>query len=515
MLDIDIQTGFMIVAASLFAAMSVLYLPGLLRRRPAKPPVPVLADLSGRTIFLFSDTVLQGATSNGLRLLGDRPTAETAWALLVEKLTDSGTDHAHALARLRKDGEEFDLTRKDGGTIQGRVEHDLLKIEMTDPPRPPKPPSVEQLAMDRQSQESKFLRDLSEYSPMLIWRQDETGKVTWANRPYRAALVKVSPAQPVSRPLFKTGEGATMRRQALQLLGSDQRQWFEVTSHILADGTGLYYALHADPVVRAEEALREFVQTLTKTFAHLPIGLAIFDKERHLALFNPALSELTSLSPEFLAGRPTLETCLNQLRDRRRIPEPSNFKSWKQQMSDLIRDAEEGTYEENWPLANGQTYRVTGRPHPEGAVAFLIEDITPALSLARRFRSELDLYQSCLDIQPFGMAVFSADGELEITSQGYADLWGVDPSEMLMRPRLLEVVEHWQARSEPSPLLAELRRFALNGGRRPRLQGSLTLKSGQVVTVSTFPLARGALQCRFEEVAATKPKIPAGEVATA
>ena len=44
--------------------------------------------------------------------------------------------------------------------------------------------------------------------------------------------------------------------------------------------------------MQAETALRGFMQTLAKTFAHLPTGLAIFDQHRQLALFNPALAPL-------------------------------------------------------------------------------------------------------------------------------------------------------------------------------------------------------------------------------
>jgi PAS domain-containing protein len=52
-------------------------------------------------------------------------------------------------------------------------------------------------------------------------------------------------------------------------------------------------------IVRAQQAQKNFVQTLTKTFATLSIGLAIFDRNRQLMLFNPALIDLTALPPIF------------------------------------------------------------------------------------------------------------------------------------------------------------------------------------------------------------------------
>jgi hypothetical protein len=59
-------------------------------------------------------------------------------------------------------------------------------------------------------------------------------------------------------------------------------------------------------IVRAQQAQKNFVQTLTKTFATLAIGLAIFDRNRQLMLFNPALIDLPALPADFLSARPNL-----------------------------------------------------------------------------------------------------------------------------------------------------------------------------------------------------------------
>src|SRR5690606_35316347 len=108
--------------------------------------------------------------------------------------------------------------------------------------------------------------------------------------------------------------------------------WYDCHSHQVGDQT-MMFALPADAAVRAERSLREFVQTLTKTFADLPIGLAIFDRQRHLQLFNPALIDLTNLPTGFLTARPTLFDLLDKLRELRMVPEPKDFRSWRQRMS--------------------------------------------------------------------------------------------------------------------------------------------------------------------------------------
>ena len=126
----------------------------------------------------------------------------------------------------------------------------------------------------------------------------------------------------------------------------------------------------------AEASLRRFVETLTETFAHLPIGLAVFDKNRRLGLFNPALTELVKIDAVWLAGRPSLRDFLERLRETRQMPEQKDFASWRRKLSELEEGAREGTYEESWQLPSGKIFRVTGRPHPQGALAFLFEDIS-------------------------------------------------------------------------------------------------------------------------------------------
>lgn len=63
------------------------------------------------------------------------------------------------------------------------------------------------------------------------------------------------------------------------------------------------------------------------------------------------------------------------------LPEPEDYKAWRVEFAVLEKAAASGQYEETQALLNGQTYRVTGRPHPDGTVAFLMEDICAEMSL--------------------------------------------------------------------------------------------------------------------------------------
>ena len=83
------------------------------------------------------------------------------------------------------------------------------------------------------------------------------------------------------------------------------------------------------------------------------------------------------------------------------VPEPKDYRSWSNQMNSLEAAAASGHHVGIWSLPGGQTYRVTGRPHPDGAVAFLFEDITSEISLTRQFRADLSLGAEVLEESVF------------------------------------------------------------------------------------------------------------------
>lgn len=94
----------------------------------------------------------------------------------------------------------------------------------------------------------------------------------------------------------------------------------------------------AEATLRAEATLQSFLQTLTRDFfAQLPIGLAVFDKDRRLQLFNPALADLTGLAVDFLSRRPTLLAVLDALQGEKRCcqsratiaPGSARWSRWK------------------------------------------------------------------------------------------------------------------------------------------------------------------------------------------
>lgn len=334
--------------------------------------------------------------------------------------------------------------------------------------------------------------------PFPIWATDENGQMLWANPAYLQLADNVEAAEDKNLPALFSGSGSKLssghrQRLSVALKEGDSNIWFDVTSTTAPSGH-MHYAIDVNPVVQAEIAQRNFVQTLTKTFAQLSIGLAIFDRKRQLALFNPALSGLLRLSPEFLSARPTLMSFFDSLRDSHIMPEPKNYTSWREEMSDLVLAAADGRYQDVWSLPDGVTYRITGRPHPDGAIAFLFEDISSAVSSSRRYRAQLDDLHAVLDTMPHAVACFSANQTLSFANEAYRNLWQSDPDVGMIPVTLDQAIRGWHEFCVPGTDFTSLTRK----GSQPF---TATLTDGRHIECKTSPMPGGKFAVMFELIA--------------
>lgn len=354
-------------------------------------------------------------------------------------------------------------------------------------------------------EELDTLREINALSPHPTWKTDADGAVVWSNKAY-SALVDRLPKEPLtpSTSIFDVPDQSESQRKSrvkIDVADSDLPEWFDI-SHTALEKGAVHQATSRTALIKAEDAQRDFVQTLAKTFAHLSIGLAIFNRDRQLALFNPALIDLTGLSVSFLSPRPTIGSFFDALRENRRMPEPKNYNTWRQRLADLVSAAETGKFEETWTLETGQTYRVKGRPHPDGAIAFLIEDISAEVSLTRNFRAELELGQSLVDTFEDALAVFSQAGILTFSNKAYDLLWGFQFDTSFADVTIVDAIRLWKEKSAPNHNWQDLQDFVMALNEREEWDMRISIKGQPPMRCKVVPIASGATVIRFSRTTA-------------
>jgi PAS domain-containing protein len=494
------------VAASFSIAYAALWLLAHMDNRAHRKTDGFMTQPDHSIAFLFDDETLVNASDCGRHMLVAAPAGATDWVKLLTLLRPRFPDLPDQIADLAEQGNTT-LLSLDGITcLQAEWRGGLARICLVDSESATPAATLDQHSLNAVEQELETLRATAQSAPFLVWRQRQDGTITWANNAYLELARLSAPdalvaAWPPPR-LFdlsqspRDRQSQSSQRMNIHLPGEAEPRWFECFETALGDET-LFTAMAADKIVKAEVALRDFVQTLTKTFAHLTVGLAVFDKQRRLALFNPALTDLTSLSPEFLSARPTLRAVLDQLREKMMLPEPKDYRSWRQRLHDLETAAVNGSYKETWSLASGQTYLVTGRPHPDGAVAFLFEDISAEISLTRRFRAELEVSQAVMDSLDEAIAVFSPSGILTLSNAAYCRLWGIDQTTILGNFGIVDATQVWSEKCAPTPVWGDAREFVGAMSDRAEWTADVRLKDGRCVQCRFMPISGGATLAGF------------------
>ena len=512
-----VMTWLDLIIATLAATVGAGILLLILWRLDARPKATTLSSSNAATgpVFLFRDRLLIDATPDAQAMIAPHTdqldeldaalhVLSSHFPTLREILDDEGITQTRIKGR-DADGLWIDVDRA-GGRLRlavkgqtGATASDVIERDVR----------LSELAM---------LRDMTQHSPQLIWQEDCSGRLIWANHTYLTFCDKVHSTAPGDTSAWPdvslfpdlhsklATRESVVSRVSITLPARQAEQWFDVTSVKRGEGS-MHFATDANAVVRADHERRHFVQTLSKTFADLSIGLAIFNKRRELSMFNPALLDLTNLPVEFLSCRPRLEAVLDRLRETRMLPEPRNYTSWRDHFTAVEAAAKDGRYTEIWNLPEGQTYRVTGRPHPDGAFAFLFEDISAEMSLTRRFRSDIETGQAVLDTLPEAIVVFSSAGTLVMSNTAYANLWG-DLSDEVVAPHELQVAARiWQSRSAATPVWAELQNFIQVLGPRKPWSDRVILDDGRQLRCTANPISGGMTMVKFSFAAPMKPVI--------
>jgi PAS domain-containing protein len=403
-----------LMGAAIASALLVLWLAGLVLSRPARSATQV-APQQDDAFFLFRNDQLVDLD------LGSRTDRDTAldqlsrWDALRTRLQAVFPALPERLAELPNGREiRFNAQQEAQGMhLICHREGRNSRLRLQTPQRFTAWDSLVAIAEGQvQFEQVEALRN----APCAICVTDAAGRNAWHNTAWASLPERVT-EQALSGP---SDDDIT------RVKDPDAGRCFEILTARQVAGHALYVT-EVTGLVRAENAQRKFVQTLTKTFANLTTGLAVFDRNQELALFNPALLDLTALPAAFLTARPHVMSFFDGLRDRQVMPEPRSYAKWRDHILDMIESASDGLYQENWALPSGLTYRITGRPHPDGAVAFLIEDITDEMSIKRRFRAQLDLRQLVMDGLDEAITVFDSRNLLMFCNKRCADFLGIDP----------------------------------------------------------------------------------------
>ncbi|HUS54657.1 MAG TPA: PAS-domain containing protein [Thermohalobaculum sp.] len=482
--------------------------------------------LSDGVVLIVEDGTVIEVSAQTEALLG-LTIGRQARTILSEFL---GSRSDAALAALERSGDAIHLLTTDAagrvfeltGTARGgHIRLVLRDAGLLDAER--NRASVEIAARDQADSqreiENRTLSGLLADAPLAAWRRTPDGHLAWSGgqistshgivtaaeaATMAAAVNRASAEIQGEQPARAGSDGAPgpVERFRLEIAGAAEGTTItlDAIETTDADGARLGLAIDASGAQSVEQSLARFVQTMTETFAHLNIGLAIFDRSQTLALFNPALVRLWQADPAWLARRPSLREIIDSLRANRRIPEMPDFHAWRRQLNNLFENTETADYEELWHLADGSDIHVLARPHPHGSLAFVFEDVTDRLRLEQQFRHSIELRRATLDRLDEGLAVFGPDGLLQLVNAAFHEIWGTDAKTVRPLMHASELLPLVRGLTVETDVWQELTTYITGGDSRQAWSARLTLGTGRILGARFASLPDGSTMAVFGDV---------------
>jgi len=331
--------------------------------------------------------------------------------------------------------------------------------------------------------------------PVAVWWRDSGLAITNGNARFRSQPDLATAARPLAEMAASTGAPQS------RLVGSigDASGPQELTEIPLQGGGTVGFSRDRSEIEQARSesarlglAHREVLETVTT-------AIAIFGPDARLLFFNTAYERLWQLDRDFLDSEPTLPEILDQLRERRALPEYADFRKFKAEQLALFSGLR-APFDELMHLPDDRTLRQVVSRHPFGGLTFTFENVTDRLALERSYNTLAEVQRETLDNLSEGLAVFGSDGRLTLWNPAFAEMWLLQPHDLVNRPHIATLVEKMRAfyaETDWETTRAEIvdRVFSYT-----RYAGTLERRDGLVLEVNTIPLPDGNVLLSYLDV---------------
>jgi signal transduction histidine kinase len=345
--------------------------------------------------------------------------------------------------------------------------------------------------------------------PMPVWLRDAKGALTWVNNAYVNAINGESRSETIEKmiELFETRQRSDLLRLShskkpgrlkLQTIVNGGVQIYEAIAAPLERGSG-GAALDVAPLATAKDELERQMAAHSRTLDKVSTGVAAFGGDRKLVYSNDAFARIWSLDNIWLTEKPSASELLDQLRQRRLLPEQPDYRKWRD--GKVLAWDRNRTLDELWHRSDGRTVHVVTDCRDDGGVTFLFDDVTEKLSLERQFHSLIEGQRETLDHLSEGIAVFSADGRLQLFNPAFQAIWRLDVEKLQGTPHF-EAIKSATEGLAPDPDFWRTLREAITGmpEARDTFSGTVARRDETHLAYAVTPLPDGGTLLTFADV---------------
>ncbi|MEA1083070.1 MAG: PAS domain-containing protein [Sphingomonas sp.] len=350
------------------------------------------------------------------------------------------------------------------------------------------------------------LTGLIEAAPLPMWYRSGDMRLAMVNSAYVRAVDGVDAADVIGRQLeLVEGSGrggpragahaarasGTPQREILPATIGGERRSLEVHDVPLPTGGVASFAVDIEDLEQSRAGAKRFADAQRALLDRLSAGVAQFGADRGLVFCNQPFRRMFAMRAEWLADRPEFDRVLERMREASRVPEVRDFPSWKAERRGWFVPGETAS-EENWHLPGGTHLRVVAQPLPDGGLLTIFEDRTEEVQLASARDTLLRVRTATFDNLFEALAVFAADGKLQLWNNRLRAVWGFEEEFLAGHPRVdafAAAAASKLATPNRAALIPELVRSATT--ERQQRGGRVAFADGRHFAFAAVPLPDG------------------------
>lgn len=366
---------------------------------------------------------------------------------------------------------------------------------------------LEKLQKDADEAHSAFaaLVGLIEASPFPMWHRSPDLRLTFVNKAYAQAvgsessehiieegveLIERSNGQSslaIAQQAFETGE--TIERLVSATIGGMRKQ--VRVFDIPLNQTGIAgLAIDVQDLADTRLAYDRFVDTQRDLLDNMSAAVAQFDPDGQLIFINLPFQRIFAFQENWVDEKQEFSRVFDKMREAGRIPEVSDYQEWRGEKESWFRATEAA--EENWLLSNGTHLRVLAQPIPDGGLLLIFEDSTEQAKLSSAHDSLLRARTATFDNLFETVAVFAADGRLNLWNRQFVELWGLDEDVIAQHPRIDELMKLLGTKlKKPSQISIVRELIRVSTSQREQRRTRIEFTDGSIYQIATIPLPDG------------------------
>lgn len=306
--------------------------------------------------------------------------------------------------------------------------------------------------------ENSKLQETLNTIPLPIWTRDNFGMINSCNKAYWKIL-GTQQSQVISRQCeftdYKNPKVAkniykraitskTPESDVISMFRKDSKVYFNVTETPVEERKQFYGEIKNAPQAdlyinkntvgiavdisqykHVQEQYEESNKICNFVLNELDIPFIVFSDKGTVIFYNDNYIKLFDIEKEFLEQKPSYSDLLDNLREKRKLPEYIDFATIKNTFSSWIKDSEH-LASCMWHLQNGVVLNLIPTKNKFGDTLLKINDISESLALESRYKSLSSVYTEVMNISHDAIIIIGIDHRIKYFNQSVCQLLKVD-----------------------------------------------------------------------------------------